>query len=413
MAALHELVDAGFLIADAGHYLGHPAAERLCRPLRVGQQRPGQHDHVARRVAQRLLAQVGIAELAHRHNRDLQARVRLHAAPFEELAGRSRYLQEAARRHERRRMREPPVVVTAQIDVESVHAGRDQIGHELQGHPDRALAAEPSQRPDRPQAIAVGLLQSGGELDPVHDRVVRPGARADLPHHVQAEPLPAGVAAELAPVESRIGELVEEVALVAVKVDAVDLHRLGVRGRLPRRSDDPPALAIREPAAQDAGEVEVRVPRSRDRQAMLGQQTFGRTDPAQAGGELDEEAGPGLVAGRGDVAPAREDAARAVDAGEVRDAAGLGDGRVHGVADRHQARGDEPGAALSPLGEVADHTIAGAARLFRHRDVAHGPHDDAVLHPQAIDLDRREETLEGVQRRGEASPGEQFVAQKP
>ena len=75
MSALKKFVQAGLLIADAGADISQAAGKGLVGPLRVGQQRPGQHDHVAHTVSERALGQIGVAQLPHCHDRHGQSGV--------------------------------------------------------------------------------------------------------------------------------------------------------------------------------------------------------------------------------------------------------------------------------------------------------------------------------------------------
>ncbi len=200
---------------------------------------------------------------------------------------------------------------------------------------------------------------------------------------------------------------------MAVQVDTVDLHGLGVGGGLTRGLDDRAALVARQRAAREGRSVEVRVPRRRHGQAVLGEQAFGRTDTTQPGRELYEEPGAERVAGGGDVAPAGKDRTRAVESWKVRQAAPLGDRGVDLLTHGDQARRQQAGAAPGPFGEVAHHAVAGPARFVGDRDVAHGRHDDAILERDAVDLDGREEMLEGIELAAQAALRQSIVAQKP
>ena len=93
--------------------------------------------------------------------------------------------------------------------------------------------------------LAVGLVEGQGQVDAVHDGVGVPHPAADFPHHVQAEGLPVGEMAQGAAVEGRVGHLLEQIALVAVEIHAVQVGRLGVGRGLPGVFDDVVQLAAR------------------------------------------------------------------------------------------------------------------------------------------------------------------------
>ena len=231
----------------------------------------------------------------------------------------------------------------------------------------------------------------------VHDGVVRPHLFADGLDEIHAEALPVGVLAQPAAVEGRTGQLIQQIALVAVEVHTVDAHDLGVHGRLGRVADDEIALQIRQGAAGHVGQVEVGVPGGGHRQLVLGQQALGIAHAAQARRQLDEDAAAPGVDALGQVTPAHEVGAGAVDAGEVGIVPLLCHGGVDMVADGHEAGGQQAHAALGPGEEVLQHLVIGAACLLRHLTVAHGRHDQAVLHRQAVDLDGGKQRRVGVQ----------------
>ena len=104
----------------------------------------------------------------------------------------------------------------------------------------------------------------------------------------------------------------------------------------------------------------------------------------------------------GQVAPAHEVGAGAVDTGEVRVVALLRDGGVNVVADGDQARGQQAHAALGPGKEILEHLVVGTAGLLGHLTVAHGGHDQPVLHRQLVDLDGREQRGVGIEVPGHA-----------
>ena len=386
MAALHELVDAGLLTADAGTDLLHLTGVGLVAPVGIGQHGTAQHDHVCLAVTQRLLGDVGIAQFTDGHDRHFHAHVGLDAAGGKILLGHLADVQEAACGHACGRMRQPPVIIAAQVNVEHIDAGFHQILHVVQGIGDGAAVLEVLQGLDGVHALAVGLLQRQAQVDTVHDGIIGAYALADGLDQLNAEALPVGVLADLAAVEGGAGQLIQQIALVAVQVHTVQTHGLGIDGGLTGILDDAVALEIRQGTAGHVRQIEVGVHGGGHRELELGQQALGIAHAAQAGGQLDEDAAAAGVDTLGQIAPAHEVGAGAVDTGEVGIVALFGNGGVDVVADGDQAGGQQADAALGTGEEVLQHLVIGTAALLGHLTVAHGRHDEAVLHRQLIDL---------------------------
>ena len=402
MAALDKLVDAALLAADAGTDVLHLTGVGLVAPVGIGQHRTAQHDHVALAVPQGLLGQVGIAQLAHGHNGDLHAHVGLDAPGGEVFLGHLGHVQEATGGHTGRGMGQPPVVIAAQVHIEHIDAGLHQVLHIVQGIGDGAAVLEALQALDGVHAVAVGLVQGQGQVDAVHNGIIGAHLPADGLDHVHAEALPVGILADLAVVEGGGGQLIQQIALVAVQIHAVHAHDLGVHGRLGGIADDLVALQVRQGTAGHVRQIEVGVPGGGNRQLELGQQALGIAHTAQARRQLDEDAAAPGVNALGQVAPAHEVGAGAVDTGEVRVVALLRDGGVNVVADGDQARGQQAHAALGPGKEILEHLVVGTAGLLGHLTVAHGGHDQPVLHRQLVDPDGREQRGVGIEVPGHA-----------
>jgi len=295
-------------------------------------------------------------------------------------------------------MRQPPVVIAAEVHVEQIDAGLDEVLHIIEGVRDRAAVLEVFKRLDGLHAVAVGLVEREAEVDAVHDGIAGAGAAADLGDEVDAEALPVGVLAHLAAVEGRARELVEQITLVAVQIHAVDAHGLGVHRGLAGVLDDLAALEVRQRTAGHVGQIEVGVPRGRDRQLRLGQKALGVAHAAEARGELDEDAAAAGVHALGQIAPAHEVRARAVDAREVGVVALLGDGGVDAVADGNEAGRQKTDAALGAGEEILQHLVVRTAGFLGHLAVAHRRHDNAVFHGEAVDADGREQLVIGIER---------------
>ena len=159
VAALHELVEAALLAAYARADVRDAPGEGLVGPLRVCEQRSAEHDHVAAALAQRALGHVWVAELANGHDGDGKAGVGAHAVCRKALAHGSRHRHEAARRHARGRVWHPPVVITAQVNVEDVHAGRHELLHIGERLLDGAPSSHASEVGGAERLLVVGLLE--------------------------------------------------------------------------------------------------------------------------------------------------------------------------------------------------------------------------------------------------------------
>ena len=206
------------------------------------------------------------------------------ALPGEVLLHDAGHGQEAARRHTGRRMGQPPVVVAADIHVEEVHARLHQILHVVQGLGHAAAVLELLQGGHLVHPVAVGLVEGQGQVDAVHDGVVGTNTAADLLHHVQTEALPVGVLAQLAAVEGPVGHLLQQIALVAVEVHAVNEAGLGVRRRLARVPDDAIDIRIGEAETGQLGDVEIPVEGGGHGELGLLHQAGGRTHTAPGRG---------------------------------------------------------------------------------------------------------------------------------
>ena len=239
---------------------------------------------------------------------------------------------------------------------------------------------------DGVHALAVGLLQRQAQVDTVHDGIIGAHALADGLDQLNAEALPVGVLADLAAVEGGAGQLIQQIALVAVQVHTVQTHGLGIDGGLTSILDDAVALQIRQGTAGHVRQIEVGVHGGGHRELEFGQQALGIAHAAQTGCQLDEDAAAAGVDTLGQIAPAHEISTGTVDTGEVGIVALFGNGGVDVVADRDQAGGQQADAALGTGEEVLQHLVIGTAALLGHLAVAHRGHDKAVLHRQLIDL---------------------------
>ena len=286
-------------------------------------------------------------------------------------------------------MREPPVVIAADVHVKEVNAHLDEVFHVLQRLRDGAAAVELLEGFDLVHALAICLVECKGEVNAVHDGVVWADAVADFLHHIEAEALPVGVFGELSVIESGICHLLQQIALVTVEVDAVYLAGLCVRRRLSRVFDDPSERMVGKAHTGQLRDVEVRV-EGRGHRELFALHKAGRgADAAKARRELDEKAAAVAVAVFSDGAPAGHDCAAAADAGHHDLVIELRNGRVDAMTDGGKAGGDEARAALGAGGEVFDHLRVGTAALLAHHEVPHRGHDDAVFDLHFADLNGR------------------------
>ena len=75
MSAVDELVEATLLVANAGADFGDATGVGFARPIGIGQERAREHHHIARAVSQRTLRHVGIAQLAHGNDGNVETGV--------------------------------------------------------------------------------------------------------------------------------------------------------------------------------------------------------------------------------------------------------------------------------------------------------------------------------------------------
>ena len=187
-------------------------------------------------------------------------------------------------------MRHPPVVVATHIDVEYIDTGLDQFMHVLQRHVECSAAAEFLQEGLVHDFLGIGFLQGQRQIDSVHDRVVRPDAFANLLDDFHTEAHPVAIASELAAIERGVGDLFEQIAFVAVQIDAVKTAMLGVRGALTHILDDLLQLAIAHPQTGNIRNIVVGIDRGRLREFELRQQTLRIADAAETRRQLNENA---------------------------------------------------------------------------------------------------------------------------
>lgn len=260
MPAGGDLVEAPFLVADAGDDVTELSRVGFPGPVRVRQERPRQHHHVALVFPQGPLCQVRIAELTHRHDGNRNVQVGNDPVGVEVFLHDAGHFKVYARGHGVGGMEKPPVVIAPEIDVEYIDAGLNKVLHVVEGHIHGALVPELFKELLAVHSVAVGLLQRQGEVDAVHDRIAVPGAAPHLLDEVYAEGLPVPVPAQASPVEGRVRHLLEEVSLVSVEIDAVQAHLLRVSRVLAGVLYEPGALAPAEGAAEHQGHVEAPVP---------------------------------------------------------------------------------------------------------------------------------------------------------
>ena len=309
-------------------------------------------------------------------------------------------------------MGQPPVVIAAEVHVEQIDARLDQIFHVFECVRDGAAVFEFLQV-RRIHTVSIGLVEREGEVDTVHDRVVRADAAANFLDHIDAKGLPVAVAPQPAAVEGRIRQLLNEVPFMPMQVHAVELHGLRIRRALPNVFDDPLAGVRAQGSARHLRHVEIRIPRGRYRQLERIHQALRVSHAPQARCELDKNARAVGVHILRKIAPAAHNGTRAVDPREIAQLPGLRDRRIDPMRDGNQARGDQPHAALRALRKIGEHFLIGLACLVAHVDVAHRAHDQAVFHRQAVDLDRREKMVVWIEPARHAALCDPFFVLKP
>ena len=244
-------------------------------------------------------------------------------------------VQETARRHGSGRVREPPVVVAAQIHVKQIHPRRHEIFHIVERHLDRP-AVLVFFKVGHIHRVAIGFIQRQRQIDAVHDWIGVPDPAADLPHHIEAERLPIRKMAHFPPIEGGIGQLFEQIPLVPVEIAAVDIGGLGIRNRLPRVADDFFQFTAAQGHTGHLCHIEVGIHRGGDRELKRVDQALRIPHPPKPGSQLDKKFGAVGVNTRCQIPPACENGAAAVDPREIREFVELDDRMIDAEADRDQ-----------------------------------------------------------------------------
>ena len=369
-----EAAHAAFLAREARPDTVDLAGPDLLRQIRIGEQRPGEADHVGLAGPERLGRPVRVVHASRGDDRNAD-----------------RLLQDFVERQVEalglvhRRVAPVPAVVGADVAVERVVAGGLEKLRRLD--PFGNVAAHLLELFARQAALQPVLDEALDRIAQRH-RVVLAAARLDRVNDFGGKAQPVLQAAAVfvgALVEHGDGELVEQVALVdGVDLDPVESGSLGDFRGVGELADVGPDLDVGELAADHARRPAVRNRRRAHRRSV---HEAGNADPSEAGGKLQEHARVIGMDALGHDLAGLDEIARIEGRTRHRGQHAL----LDLVLDLGDAGHDEAGAALRPFDIIFD-----AARVVRPVGVAQAPgadrlHHIAVLDLQFPDLGRRKE----------------------
>ena len=185
-------------------------------------------------------------------------------------------------------MGKPPVVVAAEVNVKHINACFNKVFHIFKGHFYCAALAEFFKRRNLVHSLAVCFVKSKREVYTIHNGEVFIRALADFLNHIYTEILPVCKVTETAAVKCRVGHLLNEIALMAVKINAVKVHCLCVGSSLTDVAYDFFAFNIRHSQARKLRHIPARVKRSGLRELEAVDKALGVADSAEACRELNE-----------------------------------------------------------------------------------------------------------------------------
>jgi len=125
-------------------------------------------------------------------------------------------------------MRQPPVVITAEIDIEHINSRPNERRHVIKRLLGRSFVFKFAQGFNRVHSCAVSLVKRQGKINTVHDGIRFADASAYFFDYLNSESLPVGKSAERSSVESCIGHLLQKISFMAVQVNAVNQSGFGV-----------------------------------------------------------------------------------------------------------------------------------------------------------------------------------------
>ena len=221
MPSQNKLINAAFLTADTRPDLLHIAGKRLVAPVRICKQWSGKHHHVAVTIPNRFFCDIRIPQFSDCNNRNVHSSIRFDTISAEEFFCDLGHIKETSRRHSLRWMRQPPVVIAAQIHIKQIHSCTDQFRHIMQGILDRSSIFKPLQTADFIHPILIGLIQCQRQVDPVHDREGISRSLSNLTDDIQPKHFIIFIMSHLSSVECRICHLFQQISFMPMQIDTV------------------------------------------------------------------------------------------------------------------------------------------------------------------------------------------------
>ena len=159
MPSQNKLINAAFLTADTRPDLLHIAGKRLVAPVRICKQWSGKHHHVAVTIPNRFFCDIRIPQFSDCNNRHIYSGIGFDIISTEKFLRNSGHIKEAASRHSLRRMRQPPVIIAAQIYIKYIHSRTHQFRHIMQSIFDRSSISEFFQTAHFIHTFLISLIQ--------------------------------------------------------------------------------------------------------------------------------------------------------------------------------------------------------------------------------------------------------------
>ena len=221
MTTQDKLVNAAFLTADTRSDFFYISCKCLAAPIRICEQRSCKHHHIAVSIPDCFLCNIRIPQFSDCNNRHIYSGIGFDIISAEKFLRDSGHIKEAASRHSLRRMRQPPVVIAAQIHIKQIHSCTDQLCHIMQSILDRSSIFKPLQTADFIHPILIGLIQCQRQVDPVHDREGISRSLSNLTDDIQPKHFIIFITSHLSSVECRICHLFQQISFMPMQIDTV------------------------------------------------------------------------------------------------------------------------------------------------------------------------------------------------
>jgi len=134
MPPFKKLMEACLLITYAGDYLFISSGVNFVSPFRISQERAAKHYHITLPLLQCSLGYIGESEFAHSCYWNFNSSIGFNFILPEKLLHKFRNFNITRRGHRLGWMREPVVVVAAEIHINNVNSCSDEILKIIQCH---------------------------------------------------------------------------------------------------------------------------------------------------------------------------------------------------------------------------------------------------------------------------------------